>query len=355
MDKEKFICTMVLSEMVILSDGRITSCCMDPAGNNTFANIYQDNFAEVLKKLRLFKQKLATDPTQVPECLHCFNSRRRIVKGEAFYDYFLHENPSAEEIDKYLNLDIAPKGLIIELTTACNLTCVGCSTGVRNTKRAQHQKVEKSRFIDIDKFKTWITPYLEKLEMIKLFNYGETFLHPGAIEFCSFVTAMNPDINLIIATNLLPLNSPAKIKELVLAQPDMLVVSVHGASQESVEKYMGPHADFNLALALMKKIIAQRNQLGLVLPVIIWKYILFSWNDSAEEMNQAKTLAAENNIDYLGFEVTGGEIASPRFNVASNDFADLKKTDVYIGNIYAKLFSRRIKKSINKNVTVIAL
>ncbi len=346
MEKTRFICTLVSKEMVILSDGRITSCCMDPTGKNTFANIYTDDFDDTLKKLTLFKKKLADNPENTPECLKCFNSRRRIVKGKPFYDYFLKENPSEQEINNYLYKDIAPKGLIIELTTACNLTCIGCETGVRNIKRSQRQKVEKGRFIDIEKLKTWITPYLNKLEMIKLFNYGETFLHPRSVEFCSFVTGLNPDILLIIATNLLPLNSDEKIRELVLSQPDMLVVSVHGANRESIAKYMGPHADFDLALQLMNRIIAERDRLGLCLPVIIWKYILFSWNDSDEEMNKAKALAKENHIDYLGFEVTGGEIASQRFNVRSEDFENLKKTEFYIGNIYSKLFSGRIKRSV---------
>jgi hypothetical protein len=38
------LCTRPLGELVILSDGRITTCCEDPRGVNAFANIYEHDY-----------------------------------------------------------------------------------------------------------------------------------------------------------------------------------------------------------------------------------------------------------------------------------------------------------------------
>ena len=40
------------------------------------------------------------------------------------------------------------------------------------------------------------------------------------------------------------------------------------------------------------------------LPVLNWRYILFNWNDSDEEMDGARALAAEIGIDRLSWEIT---------------------------------------------------
>jgi glycosyltransferase involved in cell wall biosynthesis len=342
-ERLNFICTLLLDEVVILSDGRITTCCFDADGQNTFSNIYEDDFQESIKKLQLFKEKLVENPGHFPKCSRCFISKKR--NARAAYDYFLNENPSPAEIDHFLNHETAPKGLVIEAASACNLSCIGCPTGIRNLKKKGQPKEGKSLLIDIDKLKKWLTPYTKELKKIRLFNYGEPLIHPGAIDFCSWLTRENPGIDLIIATNLLPLNKKEKIIDLVMAQPNMIIVSLHGVNQESLVKYMGAQASFKRALSIMKQLIAERTRLGLTLPIVIWKYIIFNWNDSDEELEKAKYLAKKHNIDYLGFEITGGELASKRFHKSSENFETLEKSEFFIANIYKKISTMKIKRN----------
>lgn len=342
-ERLNFICTLLLDEVVILSDGRITTCCFDANGNNTFSNIYEDDFEESIKKLQRFKEKLVKNPGNFPQCSRCFISRKR--NAQAPYDYFLKENPSPAEIHHFLTPQTAPKGLVIEVASACNLSCIGCPTGIRNLKKEGLPKDGKSVLIDLDKLKKWLTPYTKELKKIRLFNYGEPLIHPGAIDFCSFLTRENPGIDLIIATNLLPLNKKEKIIDLVRAQPNMIIVSLHGVNQESLVKYMGTQASFKRAMSIMKQVIAERNRLGLTLPIVIWKYIIFNWNDSDEELEKAKYLAKKHNIDYLGFEITGGELASKRFHKNSEKFETLQKSEFFIANIYKKISTLNIKRN----------
>jgi uncharacterized Fe-S cluster-containing radical SAM superfamily protein len=344
MKKLNFICSRVLKEIVILAGGRITTCCLDPQGLNTFANIHKNNFGESVKKFQLFREKLAADPGHFPLCVQCFMSRKK--KKGAAYDHFLKENPGREEIASYVKGEIAPQTLVIEVTSACNLTCIGCPTGLRNRNKEEKDNLKQNIFINIDKLKTWISPYMKKLNRIRLFNYGEPLLHPGTIDFSSFLTIENPKIDLIIATNLLPLNNEKKIRNFVKAQPTMIIVSLHGTNRESLVKYMGSRADFDGVLKIMKQIIDERNRLGLTLPIVIWKYILFHWNDSDQKLNEAKALAKEHSIDYLGFEITGGELASKRFYKGSADFEKLKKSGFFAGSIYNKIFKEKTKRRI---------
>jgi hypothetical protein len=49
---------------------------------------------------------------------------------------------------------------------------------------------------------------------------------------------------------------------------------------------------------------AEKRLAGRDLPVLNWRYILFTWNDSDEEMGQARALATDLGIDRLSWEIT---------------------------------------------------
>jgi protein-arginine kinase activator protein McsA len=262
--KTKFICQRPINEIVVLADGRVTTCCLDPRGANTFANIYQDNFEGTLKKFQHLKKRMAENK-HFPVCENCVQTRTN------YYNEFHKLNPSAQEIESFLATDAVFRQLIIELTVACNMSCTACLTGTKQVKK--YRNLGNDPFMDTKVLKKWLSPYIDWVHAIKLFYYGETFLHPEAIEFCDFLTTSNPRIRLTIATNILPLDNDQKIKNLIKTQPNALFVSLHGAKQDSVSKYMGPNADFRKALHIMKKVVALRSEMGYKLPLVVWKYI----------------------------------------------------------------------------------
>jgi lipopolysaccharide transport system ATP-binding protein len=334
--KNTFICTLPVNEIVVLSDGRVTTCCLDPKGENTFADIYEDDFESTLSKFRDFKIKMVKNVNDFPICITCIKARKN------YYNEFHKINPSEREIETFLAAEAIPRRLVIELTVACNMFCIACLSGQKKIKN--YRKIENGLFLDTKKLKKWLAPYIDGIHSIRLFNYGETFLHPEAIEFCDFLTDSNPGIHLIIATNILPLDNDEKIKMLIKAQPNALYVSLHGANQDSVSKYMGPKADFWRAMGIMRKIITLRNEMGYEAPLVVWKYILFNWNDSDEEMQFARTLAKEYCIDFIGFEITNGNIASKRFYKGSEEFEALKKSKYFINHIYGVINQKKIKR-----------
>ena len=65
---------------------------------------------------------------------------------------------------------------------------------------------------------------------------------------------------------------------------------------------------------------------GRDVPFLNWRYILFKWNDSDAEMNQARTLAADIGIDRLSWEITDHpeNAFSRRFAPGTADFEAIK-------------------------------
>jgi uncharacterized Fe-S cluster-containing radical SAM superfamily protein len=330
------ICLRPLQEVVVLSDGRITTCCVDRKGVNTFASIYDDDFDSTFSlKFQNLKQKFARNIANFPLCLQCFWLRRN------YYNDFHKRKPSTKEISAFLDPKALPKGLVIEMTSFCNLKCGNCISGSKKLK-----KYRQSKFIDDDKLRKWLQPGIKKINKVRLYNYGETFLHPGAIDFCSFLTRENPAIHVSIATNLIPLNTEEKIDKLLKAQPNVLIVSLHGAGQNSVSKFMGQEMNFQSVLETMKLIIKKRQENKLSFPFVLWKYLLLKFNDSDEEMRTAQTICEEHGIDFLGFDIARGRYASKRFHKGSEDFENLKKSKYYIKNAAREIAKQKSKRIV---------
>ena len=90
-----------------------------------------------------------------------------------------------------------------------------------------------------------------------------------------------------------------------------MIFSIDGATQHSYARYR-KGGQLSLALDNMKAIIALRDQLGIPLHVQ-WRYILFEWNDSIEEMDLARELACNIDVDNLTWLITTSFFHSKKF------------------------------------------
>lgn len=96
---------------------------------------------------------------------------------------------------------------------------------------------------------------------------------------------------------------------------DLLRVSIDGATSASYAKYR-VGGDFERALEFLRKLRDDRIRTGSALRVE-WKYILFQWNDSPEEMKRATELAKELDAQ-LTFVRTHSSGHSWRFRTDSD-------------------------------------
>ena len=82
-----------------------------------------------------------------------------------------------------------------------------------------------------------------------------------------------------------------------------MTFSIDGATAESYVKYR-QRGDFAKAIRNLTALGDEKRKNGLDVPFVNWRYILFTHNDSDEEMELARKMAAEIGVDRLSWEIT---------------------------------------------------
>src|SRR6185436_17136527 len=122
------------------------------------------------------------------------------------------------------------------------------------------------------------------LVRIDFFNYGEAFLHKRALDMVEYIKSRHPHVYLYTSTN-------------------GLALTVDGATPESYVQYR-QRGDFAKAIRNLAALADEKRARGLDVPFINWRYILFSHNDSDEEMDLARKMAGDIGVDRLSWEIT---------------------------------------------------
>ncbi|MCK5232629.1 MAG: hypothetical protein KAR13_20305 [Desulfobulbaceae bacterium] len=313
-----FICDY-LNEIVLLSDGSCTTCCLDPLGLNIFSNIYDESLTEIRDKYFNLRNRITRDVLSMPKCAICYSK----IKAAGFPQTGTYKtNPSDEEIDAFLEKgNNTLNRYVIELSSLCNLKCNGCMQS-----RVNFNDYRKKPFLDVDFLSKWLVDDIKSIGHIRLYNYGETFLNKQAIDFCSFIKKKRQETIIEIATNGLLLNSRKKRLQLVQSGVDCLIFSIHGGSQESVQKYMTEKFDFEAILNILKDLVKIKQELNAQKPKLIWKYLLFEWNDSDEEIDKARNLSDNLGLGPLLFDFVGFPSPSKRFTRESKEWQQLVRS-----------------------------
>ena len=119
---------------------------------------------------------------------------------------------------------------------------------------------------------------------------------------CEYIKQRFPQIYLYTSTNGLALTEE-RARRLVHSGIDEVTFSLDGAFQESYARYR-QRGQLDAALRTLRAMTDEKQRAGRDLPFINWRYILFTWNDSTEEMDHARVLAEEIGVDRLTWEIT---------------------------------------------------
>jgi hypothetical protein len=178
--------------------------------------------------------------------------------------------------------------------------------------------------LDVDLFRKVIDEVAPSLARIDFFNYGEAFLHKRAVEMCEYVKARYPHVYLYTSTNGTALTEE-QARRLVHSGIDEVTFSIDGARPESYARYR-QRGKFDVAMRNLRAMADEKRRAGRDLPCLNWRYILFKWNDSDEEMNEARRLAIDAGIDRLCWEITDHpeEAFSRRFVPGSADYEAIR-------------------------------
>ena len=280
----RFTCSWPQSTLVMLCDGRIVCGCADPYAQRVLGDARTQSIADVW-----------TGPV-ISDLRHDLNAGGAAFCGDCPLKLPLGaDEPSPQ---RPVQPSPMPTRLYVECTAACNLSCAqACcapETGITRTRQAG--------MLDVALFERALEESGPSLGRIDFFNYGEAFLHKKAIEMCERVKSRFPHIYLYTSTNGLAFNAD-QARRLVRSGIDEVTFSLDGATQKTYVQYRR-RGDLDRALANLRAMTDEKRRASLDVPFINWRYILFTWNDSDEEMDHARELAREIGVDRLCWEIT---------------------------------------------------
>jgi MoaA/NifB/PqqE/SkfB family radical SAM enzyme len=280
----RFQCSWPWDMLVMLCDGRIVCGCADPYAKRVLGDARTATIEEIWRApvIRELRQDLNFGSSEF--CGDC--SLKQPLAA--------NEKPPVRDVDAGRH----PRRMFIECTAACNISCFqACcapETGIARTRQAG--------MLDVDLFTKVIDEVAPSLARIDFFNYGEAFLHKRAVEMCEYVKRRYPHVYLYTSTNGTALTED-QARRLVHSGIDEVTFSIDGARAASYGRYR-QRGKFDVAMRNLRAMVDEKRRAGRDLPCLNWRYILFTWNDSDEEMAEARQLAEEIGVDRLCWEIT---------------------------------------------------
>ena len=270
--------------MVLLCDGRLVCGCADPYGRRVLGDTKTDSVSAVWTGATATTLRRDLNAGGSKFCGDC-PLKLPLKKDDV---------PPVRDV----NVPSLPSRLYIECTAACNISCAqACcapETGITRTRHAG--------MLDFELFRRIVDEAGPSLVRVDFFNYGEAFLHKRAVEMCEYIKSRCPHIYLYTSTNGLAF-SEEQVRRLVRSGIDEVTFSIDGATPESYVKYRR-RGDFDKAVRNLRHAVDEKRSTGRDVPFINWRYILFTHNDSDEEMQRARELATDIGVDRLCWELT---------------------------------------------------
>lgn len=182
-----------------------------------------------------------------------------------------------------------PLSITIEPTTACNLGCPECPSGLKQFTRAEGN-------LKADFYKKIIDEVQSHVFYLNFYFQGEPYINPDFLEMVAY--AHNKKIYTATSTNAHFLTKQ-KAEETVKSGLSRLTISIDGTTQETYESY---RKGGSLAKVLegAKNIIEAKNELKSKTPYLIFQFLVVKPNE--HQLEDAKKLAADLGVDEIRFK-----------------------------------------------------
>jgi pyruvate-formate lyase-activating enzyme len=280
---DAYFCSALSGEsdynICINSDMSVSCNCVDIDGSGHIGDLSVNTLEEIFAgpTATRFRRQLSRGMIPIRRCMTC-RELRKISRAEA---------------KSRLSAFTTPKhGIMVENTVQCNLKCVNCSRReILKTRKKLRMSLQ-----DMEKVAQDIKR--NEIRAINFFNLGEPFMSDTIREELALLKKYNPDTPIYISTNGALINREEKLEAALLA--DYVFISLDGATNESVTRYQAG-GNFEASYENMTQLVRLRNSRNLARPIVDWKYVVFSWNDSEAEIEKAIALAREAKVDILSF------------------------------------------------------
>lgn len=182
-----------------------------------------------------------------------------------------------------------PFAISIEPTTACNLGCPECPSGLKKFERATGN-------LKRDLNKKIIDEVYRKTMYINFYFQGEPFIHPEFLEMVAY--AKTKKIYTSTSTNGHFLDS-STAKKTVESGLDRLIISIDGTTQDTYEKYR-IHGKLEKVIAGTKNILRSKKELSSSTPHVIFQFLVVKPNE--HQIDDVLKLANELGVDEVRFK-----------------------------------------------------
>jgi pyruvate-formate lyase-activating enzyme len=302
--RQNRFCSRPWKQATFLSDGTAVCACIDAGRTNPLGSVRDRSVAEVWNGdgYARLRRQIVEDIDQVPICRACPN---RI--------------PVPPSDPANLSSVTKPKILYLESVAACNLVCPGCDRAAIEGGR------DGKLVMDWDVYQRIIDGLSPGLEYMEFHLGGENFMHKQWPRMLRYAKEKNPGVFILTSTNGHYFRTEKERQDLVDSGIDLVIMSIDGATPESYVKYR-VRGKFDLVIDNMRGVIETRNRAGKSRPIIVWRYILFHWNDTPEEMDLARKMSRDIGVDQLAWHlnVASDAMSSKRYYIGSPHLTEIQ-------------------------------
>lgn len=179
-----------------------------------------------------------------------------------------------------------PMTISIEPTTACNLRCPECPSGLRSfTRETGNMKT--------DFFQKVIDEMYHKLIYLIFYFQGEPYINPKFLDMVKY--AHDKGIYTITSTNGHFLD-PDNAKKTIESGLDRVIISVDGATQEVYEQYR-KEGTLSTVLEGARNLVEAKRHAGSSTPHIVFQMLVVKPNE--HQIEDVKKLALEIGVDEV--------------------------------------------------------
>lgn len=295
-------CARPWNQIAVLSDGTAVCACIDAEKTNPLGNFRTQSLEEIWNGARYqgLRKAIAKNIDAVEICRGCPN---RIATPP----------PAGSVVVPH-----KPRALYLESYAGCNLECPGCNRpGIEGSR--------ESLALDFPTFQKVIDQLAPDLAYLEFHLGGENYMHKQASQMVRYCRDQNPRCVILSSTNGHFFHTDERAREAIESGIDCLIFSIDGATQESYQKYR-VNGRLDRVLEGLSRVARMKRELGRTSPLVVWRYILFEWNDSHEEMQRARELAKLHGADHLAWHLNAvsNQQASKRYYVGSPHLKEIE-------------------------------
>jgi len=182
-----------------------------------------------------------------------------------------------------------PTSLTIEPTTACNLGCPECPSGLKSFTRPIGNVQLETIDIVLNELSPWLT-------YLNFYFQGEPYIHKG---FFSMVKKANDkNIYTCTSTNGHFLNDKTA-EATIKSGLDKLIISLDGITQKTYESYR-IHGELDKVLEGAKIMVEWKKKLKSKTPLLVFQFLVVKPHE--HEIEDAKILASNIGVDKITFK-----------------------------------------------------